>query len=84
VNLVRRCSSEGRVGPVAPRASSGRGGSLGPVHGDGGAMRWSGDGEARRKQRRPAAVAYRKRRRVVRGLDKRYGRPLNRRVDPRG
>jgi hypothetical protein len=43
---------------VAPRATPGRGGSLGPVHGDGGVVRWLGDGELWRKPRTAGGGAY--------------------------
>jgi hypothetical protein len=46
---VWQCSCEGRVGLVGPKASPGRGGSIGPAHGDGEAVRRLGDGEPRWK-----------------------------------
>jgi hypothetical protein len=43
-----RSSGEGEAGPAGPPMC---GGSLGPVHGEVGVMRWLGDGEQRQKQR---------------------------------
>jgi hypothetical protein len=67
---VRRRSDEGEACLAALRASLGCGGSLGPVHGDGEAMRWAGDGELWRQNRGGRWRHLLKAETVRRGTDK--------------
>jgi hypothetical protein len=53
-----QCSVEEGAGLATPRASLRHCGSLGPTHGDGGVVRWLGDGEPQRKQRMVSGGAY--------------------------